>query len=225
MANEIKIAYSPNKSLYVLIYNAVGLVWNNTALAFQTYASATYAQYALGLTPIGTALTSRFYEASFPVQIPQGTYDLVAFQQQGGSPAESDPPVGSEDGFGWNGAARLSYADLATSGLLSIINPVKVYRGEMVQNFPFKLVSALDHVTPFVSGVVSGQINRDGGLFGPLQSGAFTELGLGWYAVTLTSGDTNGGTIALVFTANGVSGGTADQRDFAYILQRASGYA
>ncbi len=40
----------------------------------------------------------------------------------------------------------------------------------------------------------------------------------------LTSGDLNANTVALVFTANGISGGTADQRDFAYILQRVSGY-
>jgi hypothetical protein len=93
----------------------------------------------------------------------------------------------------------------------------------MVTNFPFKMVSSLDHVTPFVSGVVSGQISKDGGAFGPLASGIINEIGLGWYRTTLVSGDLLCNTAALSFSAVGISGGTADQRDFSLVLQRTSG--
>lgn len=218
MANEIKLAFVQNKTVYVIIFSKTGTVYNATTQLFETYVTANLSQYAVSLTQVAT---SRFYEGNFPTSIPQGVYDLVAFQQLGGSPAESDPPVGSEDGFGWSGTVRLGYADLATSGQLSIVAPVKIFRGEMVQQFPFKMVSSLDHVTPFTSGIVSGQVSRDGAAFGPLQSGQFTEVGLGWYTLlALTSGDLNGGTVALVFTAVGISGGSADQRDFSFILQR-----
>ena len=94
----------------------------------------------------------------------------------------------------------------------------------MIQNFPIYLVSATDHVTPFVSGVISGQISRDGGAFGALQSGAFTEIGLGTYKLqALTSGDILCNTAALVFTGTGISGGTSDPRVFTLLLQRTSG--
>ncbi len=114
--------------------------------------------------------------------------------------------------------------DLATSGQLSLVSPVKIFRGEQILKFPFKLVSSIDHATSFTSGVCSGQISRDGGTFGALQSGAFSEVGLGWYYVqALTSGDLLANTASLVFTANGISGGTSDQRDFGFILQKSSG--
>ena len=220
MANEIQIAYSQSKTVYVLIFSSTGTVWNNTASAFQTYSSASLANYVVSLTQVGT---SRFYEGNFPTAIPQGTYSIVAFQQIGGAPAESDPPIGSEGDFGWSGTTTLSFSDMATSGQLSIVAPVKIFRGEMVQNFPIKFVSSLDHVSPFTSGIISGQVSRDGGSFVVLQSGAYTEIGLGWYSLqALTSGDLAAGTVAISFTAVGISGGTADQRDFSFILQRGS---
>jgi hypothetical protein len=125
----------------------------------------------------------------------------------------------------WNGTYVTPLSDLATSGQLGQIGPLRIARGTMLQNFQFKLVSSADHLTAFTSGVVSGQIARDGGTtFGPLQSGSFFEIGLGWYGLSaLTSGDLLANTAALVITANGISGGTSDQRDFAFVLQRTSG--
>lgn len=223
MSNEIKLSFTPAKTVYVFIINSTGQFWNTVTAAFEAYATANIGNYAVSLSALGTA--SSFYEGNFPTAITTGTYDIVAKQQLGGSVAESDPTIATEDGFGWGTAsARVGFPDMATSGLLSLIAPVKVYRGEMVTNFPFKLVSSVDHVTPFTSGVVSGQVSQNGGAFGALQSGAFTEIGLGWYSLqALTSGDLLANTIALVFTAAGISGGLADQRDFSFILQRVSG--
>ena len=219
MSNEIQIAYSQSKVLYVLIFSKVGTVYNNTSMAFETYVTANLLQYALSLNQVAT---SRFYEGNFPTAIPQGSYSLVAFQQIGGMPAESDPPIGTEDNFGWSGTVQLSFSDLATSGQLSIVAPIKVFRGEGIAAFPFKMVSSIDHVTPFTSGIVSGQVSKDGGLFTALAAPNFAEVGLGWYVATITSGDLNANTVALVFNALGVSGGLADQRDFSFILQRGS---
>ena len=113
-------------------------------------------------------------------------------------------------------------SSLTSSGSLAAI---RITRGKMVQNFPLYMKSATDHVTPMTSGVVSGQISKDGGAFGPLQSGAFTERGLGFYSLqALTSGDLAANTIALLFTATGVSGGVSDPLAMSILTQPSSGY-
>lgn len=222
MAGEIQAPFSAGKTVYAQIRNRVGQIWNTSGGtgAFETYSTAQISVYAISLTEQGTA--SAYYTGNMPAAIPAGLYNIVAKEQKGGSVAETDPVVaaGTEQ---WNGTVLLPLSDLATSGQLGQIGPVRLARGIAVSGFPFKLVSATDHITPFTSGVVSGQISRDGGSFGALQSGAFTELGLGWYKTNLTSGDLLATTVALVFTANGVSGGSADQRDFSLIMQRTSG--
>jgi hypothetical protein len=161
---------------------------------------------------------------NFPSAIIPGVYSIVGKKQVGGSPAETDPPVANGD-FQWNGSVALPLSFLATSGQLAGVGPVKLTRGVMLENFKFTLVSAADHITPFLSGIVSGQISRDTSAFTNLQSGTVTEVGNGFYRVTLTSGDLLCNTAGLLFTAVGVSGGAADNRGFSLVLQRSSGSA
>lgn len=220
MAGEIQVSYKTGQTVYALVRNATGKVWNTQSGAFETYVTANYANYVVSLTEQGSA--SSYYAGNFPPSIVAGVYNVVAKQQVGGSAAETDPTVGSGD-IQWNGSNVLPRSDLATSGQIGQALPLKIYRGQMISNFPFKLVSSADHVTPLTSGVCSGQISRDGGAFTALQSGGFSEIGLGWYSVPLTSGDLLCNTAALVFTAVGVSGGASDPRDFGFILQRTSG--
>lgn len=220
MAGEIQFNYSSGKTTYTLIRDRNGRVWNTSSLAFETYNQANFADYVVAATEQGS---SAYYAATFPSSIPAGVYSITAKVQVGASADESDPTIATGDEQ-WNGSATLPLSDLATSGQVGQIAPLRIARGTMVRNFPFKLVSSLDSKTPFTSGVVSGQISRDGGLFGPLESGSFTEMGKGWYSLqALTSGDLLANTAALLFTANGISGGTSDQRDFSFVLQRVSG--
>lgn len=219
MAGEIQFSFQPGRTCYVLIRNRTGAVWNGSS--FVTYATVDYANYPVTVAEQGTL--SAFYTGTFPSAITAGVYSIVGKSQLGGSPAESDPVVAAGD-IQWNGTVTLPLSDLATSGQVSLIAPIKIYRGQMVQNFPIYFVSSLDHSTPFTSGIVSGQISRDGVSFGALQSGAFTEIGLGFYSLqALTSGDLLANTIAMRFSANGISGGAADPRNMVMVLQRASG--
>lgn len=219
MAGEIQCTYASGATVYALIRNRNGAVWNGSA--FVTYASVDYSTYEVALTEQGT---SGFYAGTFPAGITSGgVYSIVAKQQTGGAVAETDPTISVGD-IQWDGTTTLPLASLATSGQVSQFAPIRIARGMQVAPFPFKMVSAADHITPFTSGVISGQISRDGGAFGALQSGAFTEIGKGWYSLqALTSGDLLANAIALVFTGNGISGGTTDQRDFAFLTQRTSG--
>lgn len=207
---------------YFLLRNRVSQIWNTSGGtgAFENFASGSYSNYAITATEQGI---SKFYTANMPTAVPAGTYPTVVKQQKGGSPVETDPTLGQAN-VEWNGTALTPLSDTATSGQLSNVGPVKIYRGEAISGFPLYLRSALDHVTPFTSGVVSGQISKDGGVFGPLQSGNVTEVGNGFYKINLTSGDLNCGTAALYFTANGISGGTSDPLPFSLVLQRTSGY-
>ncbi len=220
MSNEIQISYQSGKTVYGLIFNAVGLVYNTGTQLFESYLTANYGNYTVSLTQLG--VTSPFYEGTFPSAIPAGEYSVAGKNQTGGSPAESDITIAIGTIEWGTGGVVVPRSALATSGQIAQNSPIKVYRGEMVVNFPLKLVSASDHVTSFTSGIVSGQISRDGAIFGPLQSGNISEMGLGWYQTTLTSGDLLANTVALSFRAVGVSGGQSDQRDFSFLLQRSS---
>lgn len=220
MAGEIQTQYQSAKTLYALIRNRVGQIWDTGAGAFEAYATLSYADYVVSLTEQGTA--SAYYTGTMPAAIPAGVYSIVILQQVGGSPAETDLPVAMGD-LQWGGSVTLPLSDLATSGQIGQYLPMRPFRGQMIQNFPFKMVSSADHVTPFTSGVVSGQISKDGAAFTALQSGAFTEIGLGYYKTNLTSGDLLCNTAALHFSAVGISGSNADPRDFTMILHRTSG--
>lgn len=222
MANEIQTVGPTGKTLYATIRNSVGQIWNTNSSVFQTYATASYAQYPITLTEQGTA--SGVYLGTVPAAITSpGVLSIVVYQQVGGSPAETDPSLAMGN-IEWSGSIVNYLGQMPTSGQLAALNQSMV-RGHMIQNFPFKLVSAADHVTPFTSGVVSGQIRRDGGAFGALQSGSFTELGMGWYSLgAFTSGDMNAKTVAVTFRANNISGqGVSDPRDFTFVLQTSGG--
>lgn len=220
MANELLWSSVTGQNCYALVFSRTGTVWNGSA--FETYATANYTTYDVAASEQGTA--SAIYAASFPSSITAGVYNIVAKQRLGATPAETDPTVAVGD-FQWNGTVQLPLSDLSTSGQIGQIGPVRLARGTMVLNFPIYLKSAADHITPFTSGSVSGQIKRDGGSFGALQSGAFTETGMGFYNLqALTSGDLAANTVALLFTATGVSGGTSDPLPMSIVTQRVSGF-
>lgn len=218
MANEIQVRANPGIAVYFLIRNTSGQIWNNNTSAFVAYATISYANYVSAMTQQGTA--SGYYLGNFPNTIIPGIYSIVAKQQVGGSPVETDPDVGYGN-FDWSGAVPNSLSMLPVSGQLTT---TQLSRGVQILNFPFYLISAADSQTPFTSGICSGSISKDGAAFGPLQSGAFTELGFGAYSLqALTSGDLLCNTAALYFSANGVSGGNALPRTFTLLTQRTSG--
>ena len=206
-------------TLHFEVYNVNGQPWNASGGgAFEAYQTSHYASYSFSMAEQGTA--SMVYLGNFPTAIGPGLYNVVARRQAGGSPLETDQVVAQGE-LHWNGSTVIPLSSLATSGQVSQLIPLRPTRGVAIPNFLFKMVSATDGKSPVTSGVISGMISRDGAAFGPLQSGAFTEVGKGWYSLmALTSADLLCSMAAVVFTANG-----ADQRDFGFLLQRASGHA
>lgn len=220
MANEMLVSFTTGKNVYFQVFNRIGEVWSISASVFGTYTTASIDNYDHPATELGAA--SGLYVGEFPSTIVAGIYSITARQRLGAGVAETDPIIGTGV-IQWNGSVAFPLSESMTSGQIGQAAPMRIYRGEMVQNFPFKMVSAADHITPFISGVVSGQISRDGGIFTAFQSGTFSEIGKGFYKVNLTSGDLLANSVALVFSANGISGGSSDTLGISFVLQRTSG--
>lgn len=222
MAGEIQIDLgATGRTCYFVVRDRTARIWNGSGPgAFEAYDTTHYAGYPVSYTEQGVA--SAFYVGTFPAAIAPGIYSVSSKVQVGGSPAESDRTVGGQD-YQWNGSATVPLTDLANSGQLGQFFPQNLARGRAISNFLFDLVSDTDGKTPFVSGTVSGQVVRDNGVFGPLQSGLVTEVGNGVYRVNLTSGDLLANTAFLFFDAADPSGGRASRRRFFFALQRTSG--
>jgi hypothetical protein len=104
MAGEIQFTDRTGQNCYVQIRNSVGQIWNGSS--FVTYNTANIATYAVTATEQGTA--SGYYTATMPT-VALGTYDVIAKERAGGSPAESDVTVGAGQ-IEWSGTAVLNAA-------------------------------------------------------------------------------------------------------------------
>src|SRR5688572_30832527 len=140
MAGEIQFSYQAGKTAYALIRNRIGQIWSTSGGTggFDAYLTAAYADYAISVAEQGTV--SAFYTGNAPAALPAGTYGIVGKQQIAGSAAESDPTVATGN-FEWNGTVALPLSDLATSGQIGQIAPIRMARGVQILNFPFKMVS------------------------------------------------------------------------------------
>ena len=109
MAAELQADYTTGKTIYFLLRNSVGQIWNGSS--FGAYATASYATYPITAAEQGTA--SGFYTATMPSST-AGSYSVEAKLQSGGSPAETDLTVGAGN-LEWSGtAAGVANATLNT---------------------------------------------------------------------------------------------------------------
>lgn len=219
MAGEISADISTGIVAYAQIRNRTsGYIYNVSSGAFEVYniASGNLNAYVVTLTEQGS---SSHFVGNAPSTLGAGTYDVSAKRRINAWYAEADQLVANGT-LEWNSAIAVPLSDLPASG---VISQIRMTRGVMVQNYPIHFVSSSDHLTSVTSGVISGSISRDGASFGALQSGAFVEISRGWYRTNLTSGDLLANTVALIFSAVGVSGGSADDVNIGIVLQRSSG--
>lgn len=221
MAGEFKVpGPGAGSVVYVTIHGSGNSVWSTVGNAFEAFTSGNFANYDVALAEQGV---SNLFVGDMPAAVPAGVYDIPARRQATGTPLQTDQIIGGGQ-VDWNGSKSVPLADLATSGMLARYLPPRLTRGEMVLNFPISLVSDADNKSPFTSGTVSGQIRKDGGAWGALQSGAFTEKGLGSYDLqALTSGDLNANAVSLYFTATSPAGGNAVPLRMSFLTQRVSG--
>lgn len=89
-------------TLYAIIRNDDGQIWETVGPSFEAYSTANIANYDTALTEQGTA--SQFYTFTFPSGISAGVYSVAVYIQAGGSPAEGDIAV-AEGEVKWDGSA------------------------------------------------------------------------------------------------------------------------
>lgn len=99
----IDTAYQSGKTLYAIIHNPDGTVWNEVGQAFEAFNVSNWADYAIALTEQGI---SGYYRADYPAAITDVLTTEVLYSQVGIVPAISDaPPIGLGSSQGTNSAA------------------------------------------------------------------------------------------------------------------------
>ena len=101
MANELLIHYPTGVTLYALLHDATGQVWNGAA--FAAPGSASWTDYDIAMAEVATA--TGLYRGTMPAAA-AGVYTFVVRKQAGGSPAVTDIAVGSGR-IEWSGTAEV----------------------------------------------------------------------------------------------------------------------
>ena len=100
MAGILDLGGQTGRTIYFVIRNSSGQVWNGAA--FETFNASNWANYDVAATEQGT---SGYYTATFPAAITAGKYTILAHRQIGGSPATTDPVFGVGIYY-WNGTVE-----------------------------------------------------------------------------------------------------------------------
>jgi hypothetical protein len=97
--NELLATAATGSTLYVLLLNATGQVYNGST--FETPANANWSTYDVAMTEAGT---TGIYRASMPT-VAEGAYSWLVYHQSGASPAVGDAVIGS-GAIRWTGTAE-----------------------------------------------------------------------------------------------------------------------
>jgi hypothetical protein len=100
MANEININYASGNTLYAVVRNAAGDVWNVAGQVFEVWGTGgrTADDYDISLTDKNGSR----YVSSFDTSIPAGRYSIQVFLQAGANPADGDTFIAGEE-IVWSG--------------------------------------------------------------------------------------------------------------------------
>ena len=141
MANEIRMTYDPNETLYAVIFNAAGQVWQTTTTSFVTYDDDNQANYDIALTEAGD--DSGEYRGTFPGGIAAGVYSVQGWAQAGGSPVQdNDERLGGVGTMHWDGSAEITVSEIeayvdkiddGTDGLTAIKAEVEGLAGDAMR--------------------------------------------------------------------------------------------
>ena len=89
MQFPLEIAFSSGETLYAVLHNPDGQVWNNTLKAWEVFNAANWSLYAVPLTEQGA---SGYYRGVYPVEITDVLTSEAVYRQAGGVPALGDAP-------------------------------------------------------------------------------------------------------------------------------------
>lgn len=105
MANEIQYYDDTGLTLYALIRDSAGDVWNGSS--FVDWVDANIGTYDIAMTDQGGGA----YFADFPATIDEGLYFVEIRRQAGGSPAVGDTKLGTAS-LNWSGEVEFTLIDI-----------------------------------------------------------------------------------------------------------------
>jgi hypothetical protein len=105
MANEIHVNYTSGNTLYAVVRNAAGDVWNTAGQVFEVWGTGgrTANDYDISLTD----KSGSRYVGNFDNNIPAGRYSIQVFLQAGANPADGDTFIADEE-IVWSGTGRIT---------------------------------------------------------------------------------------------------------------------
>ena len=105
MANEIHIDYGSSDTLYAVIRNKAGQVWEPSGQVFETWGASSHDadDYDVSLTD----KSGDRYVGDFDGNISAGRYTVQVFLQAGANPADGDNLIGSSE-FVWSGSGEIT---------------------------------------------------------------------------------------------------------------------
>ena len=193
MAGEIVFpAGITGLTLYGVIRSFSNTVWNGSSL--EAYNASNWGNYDVALTEQGS---SQVYVGTFSGSISAGAYHVTIHRQAGGSPAETDPVIGS-GGVDWAGSAVISPFDASSDTV-----DVGKVSGDS---------TAADNLEAMLEGLVTGSVDNSN--FTPTTTAFETDLAeasddhFNNQAVLWRSGD-NAGLTFFISDSVGKTGGMA----------------
>lgn len=142
MAKEIVIDYGiGDLTLYALVFNSAGLVWNGSA--FETINSANWSTYAVAMTEESD---TGIYTADFP-SVVAGLYSISVRVRAGGSPAVADIIAGSGE-LDWAGSTVLS----SGPNILTAAEAALFLRGESDDQAMLQMLPLIDEYLKNATG-------------------------------------------------------------------------
>jgi hypothetical protein len=112
MANELHAHATSGLTLYAVLLNSVGQVWNGSA--FEAYNGANWTSYDIALTEAGAGI----YLATMPT-VALGAYTYAVYERAGASPATTDTLRGTGSIL-WDGDSEVLPVAADASGHVSI---------------------------------------------------------------------------------------------------------
>lgn len=92
MANELMLHYPTGNTLYAMLFDHIGRVYNTVTPAFEAPVSGNWTDYDIAMTEAATA--TQIYRGTMPT-VAGGVYSFVIRKRAGGSPAVGDIAVGA----------------------------------------------------------------------------------------------------------------------------------
>ena len=177
MANELVIHHPTGATLYALLFDATGQVYNGST--FGAPGSASWTDYDIAMTEAATA--TGIYRASMPA-VAAGAYGWVVRRQAGGSPAVTDITVGAGS-IRWTGAA-----EEAVPAAVNVTHSAGVALAGRLAEYA--------DVSPLALEATAQAILEDTGTAGALLSGIDSNVDMLLAADTSSSDATTAGAIS-----------------------------